>query len=324
MRVWAVHVDRHADLRASVPHVLEALLVVGPAAAHPHRRADGLQLLRVHLEGADDAAEGLGDVGEVGDAAADDEHLAAAALVGLRSHQLQDGAGVLEGLVLRGRAGVLAVVGQLAAEAQVGDGVSIHDTGAAASHHRPHPPLAVEQRQLQRRARAGVEVVDERLLGPRLAAEGRREVEAAPLGAGDELRGLVDLRGHVQRVDVAVLHHQRVDLQQREVQVAVHLQQARQEGGDRLPRLRGDVAHQVQQVVLRWLLANRDVQLQRLCVHVSDVHAALMVEHDDVGCAIGVQGRVVLLLLGVGLHGLHEEVAQGASNALHSHLNTTT
>jgi hypothetical protein len=73
----AEDLDLDAEGLAEEAHGLEALLVVGPAAADKDADFVELQALLVLLERADDALEGGGDVGEVGDAAADDEDLAA-------------------------------------------------------------------------------------------------------------------------------------------------------------------------------------------------------------------------------------------------------
>ena len=54
----------------ALPH-----LVVRPTAAHVDLGLAVEQRLLVEIDGADDALEGLGHVGEVGDAAADDERL---------------------------------------------------------------------------------------------------------------------------------------------------------------------------------------------------------------------------------------------------------
>lgn len=62
------------------------------------------------------------DVGEIGDAAADDENLA----VGMRlaRHQTQNRFRVFERLRFARRAGVLAVVGQFGTEAQIADSIT--------------------------------------------------------------------------------------------------------------------------------------------------------------------------------------------------------
>ena len=164
-------------------------------------------------------------VGEVGDAAADEQHLALGPDRGSQ-HEVQHGPGVVVRLRLRRRARVFAVVGQLVGEAGRGDGVGVHDRGAAAGHERPDAAVRVEHRQLERRAGLGVQLGDVGLLLAELTAKGSGEVDGragvdgdaavvrlgagqaqrrraagdGPLDAALELGRLVELRGQVQEV----------------------------------------------------------------------------------------------------------------------------
>ncbi len=113
-----------------------------PTHAHAHARAPQttqhmhLRFLQSHIQhnastqGA--YLEGLGHIGEVGDAAADDEHAVAA--VGLARGQVQHGLRVVIGLLLVGVAAVLAVVAQLGAHVQVRHCVGENHTRATCEH----------------------------------------------------------------------------------------------------------------------------------------------------------------------------------------------
>ncbi len=114
-------------------------------------------------------------IGKVGNAAANKQHLA----VGpdrRAQHQLEHRVRVVVRLHLRRRARVLAVVGQLAGEARRRNRVGVHDRRAAARHERPDASGRVQHRQLQRRARLGVEFGNVRLLLAQLAPKRRREL----------------------------------------------------------------------------------------------------------------------------------------------------
>ena len=150
----------------------------------------------------------------------------------LLGHQGQNGLGVLVGLLLAGRARVLAVVGELPAAAQVTDGVRVDDGGAAARHHGPNAPARIQNGELERGARLGVQLSDVGLLGVGVAAERRWELQlAVPLDAAQVVRRLIDLARQVQDEHGAVGHHQRVDLQIGEVQVHVDLEEVGDEVG---------------------------------------------------------------------------------------------
>ena len=78
--------------------------------------------------------------------------------------------------------------------AERADGVRVDDGGAAARHHRPDAAPGVEDGQLERGARLGVDVGDVGLLGEGVAPERRRVLDLAPLAAADEVGRRVDLR----------------------------------------------------------------------------------------------------------------------------------
>ena len=81
MRIGTEHLNLNAQRLAKQPHGLESLLIVGPAAPDEDPDPMSLQLFLILLQGADDALEGRGDIGKIGNTAADDEDLA----IGARS-----------------------------------------------------------------------------------------------------------------------------------------------------------------------------------------------------------------------------------------------
>ena len=72
---------------------------------------------------------------------------------------------------------VRTVVGKLLAEPQVRDGVRIHHRGTAACDHGPHPAVLVEDGELEGRAGALVELLDEDFLGEFGTTKGCGELE---------------------------------------------------------------------------------------------------------------------------------------------------
>mmetsp|Transcript_72774 Transcript_72774/g.217255 ORF Transcript_72774/g.217255 Transcript_72774/m.217255 type:complete len:393 (+) Transcript_72774:1652-2830(+) len=205
VRLRAVDVRRNADLFASATHQGEALGVVGAAAADPDARAACLQCRPKLLEGLDNALEGARNVRKVCHTAADEEDLA----MGLRSggHDTQDGLGVLIHKLLRRVTGVLAVVGELLGKPVLTNRVCVDHAGPAAGDERPDAAAAVEQRELQRGARAAVELVDVGLFGQLWATKGHREAAGAPLLTTQVARSLVQLqqgvRDHIAGAPVA-------------------------------------------------------------------------------------------------------------------------
>ena len=77
--------------------------------------------------------------------------------------------------------------------AECADGVGVDDRSAAARHHRPDAAPRVQDGQLERGPRLGVDVRDVGLLGKGVAAERGRVLDLAPLAAADEVGGRVDL-----------------------------------------------------------------------------------------------------------------------------------
>lgn len=76
-------------------------------------------------DGPDDALERIGDVGEVGNAAANDEDLALR--MGMFAHEINNSFGVFEGLGFIGTSRVLSIVGEVFDPAEFDDGVGVDD-----------------------------------------------------------------------------------------------------------------------------------------------------------------------------------------------------
>mmetsp|Transcript_6100 Transcript_6100/g.14045 ORF Transcript_6100/g.14045 Transcript_6100/m.14045 type:complete len:228 (+) Transcript_6100:1173-1856(+) len=209
---------------------------------------------------------------------------------------------------LFGRRGarILAVIRELAPHAIVRDSVGVHHGRTATRHHGPDAALLVQDGQLQRSTRLAVHVTDERLLGVGGAAERRGPVNLPPLLRNQEVGGLVNLRGHVQRHHCVVFqHHQGVDFQICEVQILVEfveaLNERRQTGLFRSWHLRQQTSDDL---LLVGALPDRYLETLSLRVYVPDVNTTLMVEQDLVVVAHSVDTDVELLILFMGHHWL--------------------
>lgn len=168
-----VHVEM--QLLADGLDVLEAFLVVGASSSDPDL---GLVLDEDRgdfSEGADDALEGGGYVGEVGNAAADEEDLTLGPQRGTE-HEVEDGAGVVVGLGLGRSTRVLSVVCELGDVSGRSDGVCVDDGGTTTGDEGPDAAVGVEDGELERGTGLGVHVGDVFLLFTHLAAKGSREV----------------------------------------------------------------------------------------------------------------------------------------------------
>ena len=105
-------------------------------------------------------------------------------------------------------------------------------TFTSTSNHSPDPATWIKNRQLQAGTGLGVKIGNVGLLGIGVPAERRRIIYLAPIRPADKVRGRVELGGEIQYVDRLVRHHQRIDLQVREVQLDVQLVQRPDELGD--------------------------------------------------------------------------------------------
>ena len=123
-------------------------------------------------ERSNDALESRRDVGEVGDAATDEQDFAFG-MVGRAYHQVEHRSRVVVSLGLGRGARVLAVVGELRGEARRGDGVGIHDRGATTSDECPDASIFVEDGELERGAGLGIHLGNVCLFLCKLTAEWR-------------------------------------------------------------------------------------------------------------------------------------------------------
>ena len=226
VHLGAVDVHVETELLADALDVLETLLVVGTSTTDPDLDVvldeEGCDL----PEGADDTLESGSNVGEVGNTTTDEENLALLVL-GSTEHEVEDSAGVVEGLGLGGSTRVLTVVGELAGETSGGDGVGVDDGSTTTSDESPHTALAVEDGKLEGSTSLSVHLGDVGLLLAHLTTERSRELKRrtnvngglailgsswyaegscaagdSPLGTALELSSLVDLAGKIQEVDL--------------------------------------------------------------------------------------------------------------------------
>jgi hypothetical protein len=226
LRAVDLHVE--AELASNALDVLQTLLVVGAGTTDPdldivldEERGDFPQ-------GTDDTLEGRGDVGEVGNTTTDEEDLALGVL-GSAEHEVEDSAGVVEGLGLGGGTRVFTVVGELARESSRGDSIGVDDGSTTTSDESPHTASSVEDGELERSTGLGIHLGDVGLLFAHLAAErsgkvhwgtdidsrlsltgwsngdakSLRATSNSPLGAALELGSLVDLGSKIEEVNLS-------------------------------------------------------------------------------------------------------------------------
>lgn len=175
VHLGAEHVHVEAELLADALDVLETLLVVGAGTTDPDLDVVLDERGRDFPQGADDTLEGGGDVGEVGDTTTDEEDLAVGVLGGAE-HEVEDSAGVVEGLGLGRSTRIFAVVGKLTGEASRGDGVGVDDGSTATGDEGPDAAGRVEDGELERGTGLCVHLGNVGLLLAHLAAEGSREL----------------------------------------------------------------------------------------------------------------------------------------------------
>lgn len=299
--------------------VLQALLVVGTRTADPDL---GLVLVEDRCDlaqGADHALESGGDVGEVGDTAADEEDLAVG-VCGSAQHQVEDGAGVVVGLGLGRSARVFTIVGEFADEASRGNGVGVDDRGTAPRDKSPDAAIGIEDGEFEGGASLRVHVGDELLLLAHFATErsgevhwrtrvdgdspvglgssgqteGGRAAGDGPFGTALEFSRLVDLGGKVEEMDLGGGglgvgdDHERVDFEVGELAVDVDGVETGDEIDEDIVNALGHVLQQrrgnlvVGGVVFQ---VDRDEKLLSFGVDIADIDTTLVGEEDPVTLA---------------------------------------
>ena len=256
-------------------------------------------------------------VGEVGNTATNEENLALS-VHGCAEHEVEDSAGVVEGLGLGGSTGVLAVVGKLRGETSRGNGVGVDDGSTTTSNECPDAASAVEDGELEGstslcvhlsnvclllahlttercgevHGRASVNV-DLAILGSTASgdAEGGRRAGNGPLNTALELGGLVNLGCKIKEVDVGrgdVLvgnDDERVDLEVSELAVDVDGVQAGNEVDKDVVNTGGHLAEEAlgDLLVAGVLLeVHGNQELLSLSVNITDLDTTLVVEENPV------------------------------------------
>jgi hypothetical protein len=256
-------------------------------------------------------------VGEVGNTATNEEDLALS-VHGCAEHEIEDSAGVVEGLGLGGSTRVLAVVGKLGSETSRGDGVSVDDGSTTTSNESPHATSAVENGELEGSTSLCVHLSNVCLLLAHLTTERRGEVHGrasvnvdlailgstasgdaegggragnGPLDTALELGGLVNLGGKIEEVDIGggdLLvgnDDERVDLEVGELAVDVDGVKAGNEVNKDVVDTGGHLAEKAlgDLLVARVLLeVDGDQELLSLCVNITDLDTTLVVEENPV------------------------------------------
>lgn len=255
-------------------------------------------------------------VGEVGNTATNEEDLAVL-VHRCAEHEVEDSAGVVEGLSLSGSTRVLAVVGKLGGETGRGNGVSVDDGGTTTSNKSPNAAGAVEDGKLEGSTSLCVHLSNVCLLLAHLTAERRGELHGrasvngnlavlggtggdaessrragnGPLHTALELSGLVNLGGKIEEVDIGggdLLvgnNDERVDLEVGELAVNVDGVEAGDEvnkdvvdtGGHLAEKALGDLL--VAGVLLE---VDGNQKLLSLSVNITDLDTTLVVEENPV------------------------------------------
>lgn len=332
LRTENVHVE--AELDADGLDVLKTFLVVGTGAADPdldvvldEERSDLAQSADDTLEsGSDlykllaaDCAESnwqITYVGEVCNTATNEENLALS-VHGCAEHEVEDSAGVVEGLGLGGSTRVLAVVGKLGGEASRGDSVGVDNGSTTTSNESPDATSAVENGELEGstslcvhlsnvclllahlttercgelHGRASVNVDLAVLGGTSGNAEGGRRAGNGPLDTTLELGSLVNLGGKIEEVDIGggdLLvgdDDERVDLEVSELAVDVDGVQAGNEVDKDVVNTGGHLAEEaLGDLLVAGVLLEVDgnQELLSLCVNITNLNTTLVVEENPV------------------------------------------
>ena len=166
-------------------------------------------------------------VGKVGNTTTDEENLAFR-VDGSAEQEVEDSAGIVEGLSLGGSTRVLAVVGELTSETSRGDSISVDDGSTTTSNKGPDTALGVEDGELERSTGLSIHLGDVSLLLAQLTAERSgelhwwagidvdlgillrkgRQTESSgtagdgPLSTALELGSLIDLGSQIEEVNL--------------------------------------------------------------------------------------------------------------------------
>jgi hypothetical protein len=260
-------------------------------------------------------------VGEVGNTATNEENLALS-VHGCAEHEVEDSAGVVEGLGLGGGTGVLAVVGKLRGETSRGDSVGVDDGSTTTSNKSPNATNVVQNGELERSTSLRVHLSDVCLLLAHLTtercgelhrrasvnadlaifsgtssgnAESCRRAGNGPLDTALELGGLVNLGGKIEEVDIGrgdVLvgnDDERVDLEVSELAVNVDGVKAGNEVDKDVVDTAGDLAEQAlgDLLVAGVLLeVHGDQELLGLSVNITDLDTTLVIEENPVALSL--------------------------------------
>lgn len=236
---------------------------------------------------------------------------------GCAKHEVEDSAGVVEGLGLSGSTGVLAVVGKLGGETSRGNGIGVNDGSTTTSNKSPNAASAVEDGKLEGSTSLCVHLSNVCLLLAHLTAERRGELHGRASVNGDlavlgstsgnaegsrragngplhttlELSGLVNLGGKIEEVDIGggnLLvgdNDEGVDLEVGELAVNVDGVKAGNEVNKDVVDTRRNLAEKAlgDLLVAGVLLeVDGDQKLLSLSVNITDLDTTLVVEENPV------------------------------------------
>lgn len=236
---------------------------------------------------------------------------------GCAEHEVENSAGVVEGLSLSGSTRVLAVVGKLRGETSRGNGVGVDNGGTATGNESPDTAGTVEDGKLEGSTSLGVHLGDVGLLLAHLTTERRGEVHGrtsvdadlavlgktsgsaessgragnGPLDTALELSGLVNLGCQVEEVDIGGGDigvgddDEGVDLEVGELAVDVDGVKAGDEVNEDVVDTGGDLAEEAlgDLLVAGVLLeVHGDQELLSLSVNITNLDTTLVVEENPV------------------------------------------
>jgi len=158
------------QLLANILDVLKTFLVVRTRTTDPDLDFVLDELRSNFAESADDTLECGGDVGEVGNTTTDEENLALRVNRGAE-HEVQDSAGVVEGLGLGWSTRVFSVVGELIGEATAGNGIGVDDGSTTTSDQSPYTAIGVQDGKLERCTSLSIELGNVSLLFAHVTTE---------------------------------------------------------------------------------------------------------------------------------------------------------